>query len=181
MKERSDCHYTALKQIVPTLKRMVLLDYDTEDSYHPDPTNPCLKEWKRKNIDNYLLVPNAWKRAVAFQLNESEDSLFLSPYYSIINDFFESQNLYLPRNATWRTVNANIFSIIDGKKLLFSNPDSLFNRILVASDGQLKISRQNVALAMRPEEVHQDIYDFFQTLKQVSAEAQENLSQESNC
>lgn len=66
MKERSDCHYTALKQIVPTLKRMVLLDYDTEDSYHPDPTNPCLKEWKRKNIDNYLLVPNAWKRAVAF-------------------------------------------------------------------------------------------------------------------
>ena len=181
MKERSDCHYTALKQIVPTLKRMVLLDYDTEDSYHPDPTNPCLKEWKRKNIDNYLLVPNAWKRAVAFQLNESEDSLFLSPYYSIINDFFESQNLYLPRNATWRTVNANIFSIIDGKKLLFSNPDSLFNRILVASDGQLKISRQNVALAMRPEEAHQDIYDFFQTLKQVSAEAQENLSQESNC
>ena len=170
MKERSDSHYTALKQIVPNLKRMLLLDYDTEDSYHPEPNNPCLKEWTRKNIDNYLLVPNAWRRAIANQLNEVEDSLLLNPYYCIVNDFFESQNLTLPRNATWHTVNANIFSIIDGKKILFSNPNSLFNQILAKSNGQLKISRQNVALAMRPEEIHQDIYDFFQKLKQTIEE-----------
>lgn len=170
MKERSDSHYTALKQIVPTLKRMLLLDYDTEDSYHPDPNNQCLKEWARKNIDNYLLVPNAWRRAIANQLNEDEDSLLLNPYYGIVNDFFESQNLTLPRNATWRTVDANIFSIIDGKKILFSNPNSLFNQILIKSNGQLKISRQNIALSMHPEEIHQDIYDFFQKLKQTIKE-----------
>ena len=167
MKECSDDHYTALKQIVPALKRVVLLDYDNEDTYHPDDNNPCLKEWKRKNIDNYLLVPEAWRRAVAIQLNESEDSLLLNPYYGIINDFFESQNLTLPRNANWRTVNANIFTVIDGKKLLFSDQNSLFNKILAESKGTLKISRQNVALAMQATEIHQDVYDFFETLSQI--------------
>lgn len=164
MKECSDDHYTALKQIVPTLKRVVLLDYDNEDTYHPDNNNPCLKEWKRKNIDNYLLVPEAWRRAVAIQLNESEDSLLLNPYYEIINEFFESQNLTLPRNANWRTVNANIFTIIDGKRILFSDQNSLFNQILTASEGRLKMSRQNIALAMQKEEIHQDVYDFFEIL-----------------
>ncbi|MEI3553712.1 MAG: AAA family ATPase [Alistipes senegalensis] len=164
MKECSDDHYTALKQIVPTLKRVVLLDYDNEDTYHPDNNNPGFKEWKRKNIDNYLLVPEAWRRAVAIQLNESEDSLLLNPYYEIINEFFESQNLTLPRNANWRTVNANIFTIIDGKRILFSDQNSLFNQILTASEGRLKMSRQNIALAMQKEEIHQDVYDFFEIL-----------------
>lgn len=168
MKECADDHYTALKQIVPTLKRIVLLDYDNEDTYHPDNNNPCLKEWKRKNIDNYLLVPEAWRRAVAIQLNESEDSLLLNPYFEIINEFFESQNLTLPRNANWRTVNANIFTVVDGKRILFSDQNSLFNQILVESQGQLKISRQNVALAMLKEEIHQDVYDFFEILSRIT-------------
>lgn len=44
-----------------------------------------------KNIDNYLLVPEAWRRAVAIQLNESEDSLLLNPYYEIINEFLKAK------------------------------------------------------------------------------------------
>lgn len=60
MKKRQEEHFTALKQINPDIKRLVLFDYDTEKSFHPDENNPVIKEWKRKNIENYLLVPEAW-------------------------------------------------------------------------------------------------------------------------
>ena len=70
MKDRAEAHFSAMRQINPAIKRVQLLDYDTEDGYHPKEDNPCIKEWKRKNIDNYLMVDSAWKRAVAKQLNE---------------------------------------------------------------------------------------------------------------
>lgn len=131
MKDRAEAHFSAMRQINPAIKRVQLLDYDTEDGYHPKEDNPCIKEWKRKNIDNYLMVDSAWKRAVAKQLNEQMDSLFLQPYNTIINDFFSEQNLTLSPNTTWKNVKAQIFSVLDGKKLLFSNNDSLFHRIPV--------------------------------------------------
>lgn len=163
MKEYSDEHYTALKQIVPDLTRILLLDYDSGTSYHPDiKKNKSYIEWKRKNIDNYLLVPNAWKKAISVQLNEPSDSLFLSPYNTIVDDFFAEQNLTLPVKSTWRNVKANIFSVVDGKKLLFENEDSLFNRISNQSGGNLKINRSIVAQSMTREELHQDILDFLQ-------------------
>lgn len=167
MKNRAEAHFNAMRQINPSIKRAQLLDYDTEDGFHPNPNNPCLKEWKRKNIDNYLLVPSAWKRAVVKQLNESDGSLFVQPYYNIIDDYFGGQNLTLPPKATWRTVEANIFSIIDGKKILFENKDSLFHRIKNCDDKQLIINRQAVASAMIQEEIHQDIISFFDFLENI--------------
>jgi hypothetical protein len=165
MKNLSDEHFTALKQIVPNLQRVLILDYDQDNSYHPDnKKNPCLKEWKRKNIDNYLLVPNAWRRAVAKFFDWEEDSLFLSPYYEIINDFFASQNLTLPPQSNWRNVSANIFSVVDGKKILFEEKDSLFNRIKNVNNEGVIINRQSVASAMLPDEIHQDIIDFFDSI-----------------
>jgi len=165
MKDRADAHFNAMRQINPSIKRVQLLDYDTDDSFHPGDKNPCIKEWKRKNIDNYLMVDIAWKRAVARQLNEPMDSLFLQPYYTIIDDFFSEQNLTLPSSSTWRNVKANIFSVVDGKKLLFSNRDSLFHRIKDIDDRGLIINRQTVAASMLKEELHQDIIDFFDFLK----------------
>ncbi len=168
MKERSDEHYTALKQIVPNLKRVLLLDYDAETTFHPDLSNPSYKEWKRKNIDNYLLVPDAWKKAIRIQLNEPEDSLFLPQYNEIVDDFFAEQNLTLPLKSTWRNVKANVFEIVDGKKILFENKDSLFNRILTHSQGYLKISRPIVAMSMSYDELHQDIIDLFASLEDIA-------------
>lgn len=165
MKDYSDEHYTALKQIVPNLKRVLLLDYDAESTFHPDPTNSNYKEWSRKNVDNYLLVPDAWKRAVRIQLKESEDSLFLPQYNDIIDDFFAEQNLTLPPKSSWQNVKANVFKVVDGKKILFENEDSLFNRILNHSENYLKISRPIVAMSMTKEELHQDIIDLFTSLE----------------
>lgn len=165
MKDRADAHFSAMRQINPAIKRVQLLDYDTEDGYHPNEDNPCIKEWKRKNIDNYLMVDSAWKRAVAKQLNEQMDSLFLQPYNTIINDFFSEQNLTLSPNTTWKNVKAQIFSVLDGKKLLFSNNDSLFHRIKSFGDRELIINRTTVAASMLKQELHQDIIDFFDFLE----------------
>ena len=164
MKDRSDAHFNAMRQINPVIKRVQLLDYDTEKGYHPEKNNPCVKEWERKNIDNYLMVGSAWKRAVAKQLNEPLISLFLQPYNEIIDNFFSGQNLTLPPNTTWRNVRANIFSVVDGKKLLFSDRDSLFHKIKDIGNRGLIINRQTVATSMLAEELHQDIIDFFDFL-----------------
>lgn len=164
MKDRAEAHFYAMRQINSGIRRVQLLDYDTDGTYHPDANNPCIKEWKRKNIDNYLLVAPAWKRAIAKQLNEPIDSLFLSPYHSVIDDFFMGQNLTLPQNSTWRNVKANIFSVLDGKQLLFSDRDSLFHRVKGVGDKELLINRQTIASSMLPEELHQDIVDFFDFL-----------------
>lgn len=165
MIEKADAHFSAMRQINESIKRVQLLDYDTDDSFHPQIDNPCIKEWSRKNIDNYLLVAPAWKRAVAKQLNEPFDSLFLLSYNAVIDSFFSEQNLMLPPNTTWGEVKAKIFSVLDGKKLLFSDTDSLFHRIKGVDDKRLIINRQTIAASMLKEEIHQDIIDFFNFLK----------------
>lgn len=167
MKNRSDTHFNALKQINSSLKRVLLLDYDESESFHPDKENPCLKEWKRKNIDNYLLVPDAWIRAIRAVFKVNEADLLTQPYENIVKNFFEAENLTLPPNTTWREVKANIFSVVDGKKILFENSDSLFRQLADHNDGELKINRQMVANAMCPDEIHEDIYTFFDVLQRV--------------
>lgn len=170
MKERSDMHFRALKQIVPELKRALMLDYDGEDTYHPDPSNRVYHEWGRKNIDNYLLVPDAWMHAVSDAIGESEDSVFFSPYRSVIESFFLGQNLQLPPGSSWRELNANIFKVVDGKKILFEEKDSLFHQIASMDDNHLKINRQRIAKNMKAEELHKDIVAFFDMLEGIVAE-----------
>lgn len=164
MTERAETHFHALRQIVSGVKRVMILDYDDDSTYHPEKNNPVFREWRRKNIDNYLLVPNAWKKAIAEALNEPRDSVFLNPYYSIVDEFFSGQNLQLPPKSTWRDVNADIFRVVDGKRILFEREDSLFNRIAMFNNSELKITRQKVARNMDCSELHNDIIEFFNVL-----------------
>lgn len=169
MKEKADNHYKALKAIVPQLKRAIILDYDSDETaINPSPSQQVLNEWKRKNIDNYLIVPDAWIRAVSRTLNQPVDSLFLTPYIELINSFFSGQNLFLPKNSIWKTLNAQIFSIVDGKKLLFENHDSLFQQISILSNDQVKINRSAVASSMSLEEIHEDVHSFFANLEMIA-------------
>lgn len=169
MTKRCDTHFKALKEINPIIKRVLLLDYDSEDSYHPQQTNSCLKEWDRKNIDNYLLVQDAWQRALTTKKADTE-AMFLDPYYKSIIEFFTEQNLTLPKGYTWRNVKANIFKVVDGKKILFEDKDSLFHR-LKAIDGQTIINRQDIASSMTENEIHQDVIDFFEFLQKTVKDA----------
>ncbi|WP_332029948.1 ATP-dependent nuclease [Kaistella sp.] len=167
MKDKADRHFKALRQIVPNVQRVILLDYDSDETaINPDPNNPVVNEWKRKNIDNYLLIPDIWKKAVAntLQIDASND-LFFTEYSNEIENFFNNENLILPPNSSWVEVNANIFKVLDGKKLLFENPDSLFERIRKINNDNLKINRTTLANAMDEEYIHSDIVNFFLNLE----------------
>lgn len=164
MKSQADAHFNALSQVVPDVKRLVLFDYDdAEKAFHPSADNPTLVEWKRKNIENYLLVPPAWRR-VALQVLESPDGdLFTQPVVHAIDAFFSDQNLTLAPGKTWRTVNANIFAVVDGKRILFENDDSLFHG-LRKGEPSVEVLRERVAGAMTADEIHEDVHHFFAKL-----------------
>ncbi len=164
MREEADSHFKALRQIVPEAKRLILFDFDNEDNaFHPLPDNPNLYEWKRKNIENYLLVSDAWKRSAGQKLGCGENDIFLGKQ---IDSFFSDQNLTLPRGKTWQSLNANIFQVVDGKRLLFENDDSLF-QTLRANNPPVELIRESVAASMGAEEIHQDVHDFFAKLRRL--------------
>ncbi len=160
MKARADEHFAALKQIIPEVSRLMLFDYDDSNTaFHPEPDNPTLFEWERKNIENYLLVPDAWKRAALKLMQCDESSLFAQAVLSTIDEFFTDQNLTLPRGKTWRSVTANIFIVVDGKRILFENDDALFHRLQKGTPN-LQLIRENVAMNMMPDEIHEDVHQF---------------------
>ena len=167
MHERANAHFDSLKQIVPSVRRLMLFDYDTaEAAFHPEPSNPVLVEWKRKNIENYLLVPDAWKRAALHTLQIPVDDLFGQDVLRTITDYFAGQNLTLPPGRTWRDVSANIFEVVDGKRILFENDNSLFHTLRKGSPA-VALIRENVAAAMTADDIHNDVHQFFAKLKSI--------------
>lgn len=161
MKRLADEHFAALKQVVPGVQRLMLFDYDGSDqAFHPTVDNPALVEWRRKNIENYLLVPPAWRRAVAQMLQCPEDDLFAQPVLQVVDQFFADENLALPSGKTWRNVSANIFSVVDGKRILFENDNSLFHA-LRNGNPPIEVLRERVAAVMAVDEVHEDVHQFF--------------------
>ena len=168
MKDNAERHFGAVRQIIPHVKRLMLFDYDTdEQAFHPEEENEVLFEWKRKNIENYLLVPESWKNAVRIVLGTDAD-LFLSPFYKVIDDFFAEQNLTLPRNKKWHDIDSDIFKQVDGKKILFDSEKSLFNK-LRQNNTELSIPREAVAGAMKKEEIHQDVVNLFKKIRSILA------------
>jgi hypothetical protein len=152
-------HFAALKQIIPKVTCLMLFDYDDHAEWHPETNNPSIIEWKRKNIENYLLVPDAWRRAALRQMDYGEDDLFAQPILQAIDAFFAGQNLTLPPGKSWRNVTANVFSVVDGKRILFENDDSLFHQLRKGSPS-VKLTREQVAMSMVAEEIHEDVHHF---------------------
>jgi len=48
---------------------------------------------------------------------------------------------------------------VDGKRLLFENDDSLFHRLRNGSPS-IELIRENVAMSMDPDEIHEDVHNF---------------------
>lgn len=161
MKKQADDHFQSLKQVIPEVRRLMLFDLDEdEQAFHPGSDNPSLVEWKRKNIENYLLVNSAWKRAVLKQMACAENDLFAQPLLSTIDGFFSDENLTLPPGKSWRNVSANIFSQVNGKRILFENDNSLFHT-LRQGNPSMELIRESIAAAMTAEEIHEDVHGFF--------------------
>lgn len=164
MKEAADAHFAALQHIIPDVKRKMLFDFDDNRvAFHPGPDNPALAEWKRKNIENYLLVPDAWQRTIVKEHGATSTDLFTAPLLTIVAKFFSDQNLTLPAGRTWRNVTANVFSVVDGKRILFEDNDSLFQTLRKASLPTTLI-REKVALNMTADEIHEDVHKFLGSL-----------------
>jgi hypothetical protein len=169
MKARADYHFKALKQVVPDVKQCILLDRDSDElAIDPPSTQKVLNEWKRKNIDNYLLVSDAWKRAADGELDGRVSGLFLDPVRQAIDAFFRGQNLTLPPGTTWRRVEADIFKVVDGKQLLFERKDALFHILKKLPEIELKLNRSTVAVAMTSDEIHEDVHRFFANLVEIA-------------
>lgn len=165
MKELADKHFEALTKIVPDVRRLMLFDFDDyETAFHPKANNVTLYEWKRKNIENYLLVPDAWKRAALAYAKSTDEDLFSQSMLKIIGDFFSGENLTLPPGKTWKDVDANVFSVVDGKAILFENDNSLFHQ-LMSGRPSIQLPREQVAGFMTNDEMHQDIHDFFEKIR----------------
>ncbi|MBN2208917.1 MAG: AAA family ATPase [Candidatus Coatesbacteria bacterium] len=169
MKENADKHFEAMRQVVPNVKRLALFDYDTQETaFRPEPDNPVLFEWNRKNIENYLLVPEAWIRA-AFQASDLDASLDANSVFApaikrVIDGFFVGENLTLPPGQSWRNVSANIFRLVDGKSILYESEKSLFQQLRQLHPS-IELIRETVAGSMTAEEIHEDVHTFFAKLK----------------
>jgi hypothetical protein len=167
MKELAARHFEGVRQVFPKAKRLVLFDFDTtDDAYHPEASNRALFEWGRRNIENYLLVPDAWVRAAAGLLGLPENDLLLEPVRKVVTEFFASENIALPHGQTWRAVSARIFRDVDGKKLLYEDSDSLFAR-LRKGDPTVDVLKEAVAGSMHAEEIHEDVHGFFRRLAEI--------------
>jgi AAA domain, putative AbiEii toxin, Type IV TA system/AAA ATPase domain len=164
MLEGADRHFAALHTVLPHVRRVSIFDFDTErTAFHPPADNPVLFEWKRKNIENYLLVPDAWKRALANDPTTIGE-IFTHPLAQVVDNFFVGQNLTLPPGRSWRDLTANVFELVDGKRILFENADSLFHQ-LRAVEPKLIALREKVAGAMERTEIHDDVGALFHKLR----------------
>jgi hypothetical protein len=164
MKDNADRHFRSVRQIIPEAKRLMVFDYDTdEQAFHPTKEDKVLFEWNRKNIENYLLVPESWKKAVMKVLG-AENELFLFTHYEVINQFFAEQNLTLPPNKKWYNLDSNIFIVVDGKKILFDSTESLFNKMR-QTNKELSVPREFVAGAMNKDEIHEDVINLFNKIQ----------------
>jgi hypothetical protein len=96
-------------------------------------------------------------------MEREEDDLFAQSVLQTIDGFFADQNLTLPRGKTWRNVSANVFSVVDGKRILFENDDSLFQQ-LRNGEPSAQLIRETVAMSMLADEIHEDVHHFIAKL-----------------
>ncbi|OGT14911.1 MAG: hypothetical protein A3J49_05735 [Gallionellales bacterium RIFCSPHIGHO2_02_FULL_57_16] len=97
-------------------------------------------------------------------LSCGDDDLFVQSAMSAINTFFVDQNLTLASGKNWRNVSANIFSAVNGKRILFEDDSSLFHT-LRNGNPSVELIRESIAAAMTEDEIHEDVHGFFAKLR----------------
>jgi hypothetical protein len=112
----------------------------------------------------------AWRRALTEVLQCADGDLFAQSALQNIEEFFVNENLTLPQGKTWRTITANVFSVVNGKRILFENDRSLFH-ILRNGEPSAELVRERVASSMTADEIHEDVHGFFNKLKGIVGEA----------
>lgn len=153
MKERADRHFDGARLLSDRAERVMLLDRNNRATLPADTDgNPVLRVWKRRHVENYLLIPHPWQRVVErdFELHRN-----------IVDGFFFDEQGFSDR-TDWLSDTVESLNTSRAKLLLFdarqalNHYDALNARLY---DHGLIYTRHDIASAMRPEEVHRDVRD----------------------
>lgn len=169
MLEQADRHFKGCKLLSEKAQRILVLDRNDGKWQNRVAHDPLLKVWRKKHIESYLLVPAAWKRAVARAI-EQTFPLAAAALENTVDAFFRDQTGGAAVN--WFNPTQQAFQDIDAKKMLFEARkvhdayDSLASRLFDAPLGGVPIvvERSDVASAMNTDEVHEDVKAVFRSI-----------------
>ncbi|MNG18357.1 hypothetical protein D3C84_1024150 [compost metagenome] len=65
---------------------------------------------------------------------------------------------------------ANVFAVVDGKRILFESQNALFQQ-LSKGEPPLKLIREQVAMNMLADEIHEDVHQFIAKLVRMTESA----------
>lgn len=160
-KERKQLFHQ-LKSEVPALRALSIVDRDDleldqvdpqtlrDKSYGPDAEDFKLRVWRRRHIENYLLLPQVISRASGASLEEVED-------------FFATHGLVIPENFISRDV---VAAMLDarGKELVQGSENSIKT--------SFKLSPIEITEAMTVGEVCDDVREFLDQIATICAIAE---------
>lgn len=120
--------------------------------------------WTKRHIESYLLVPDAWVRAAQVAA-EGQFALAAPGATQAVRDFFNEQSRGL--TVDWLRTTDELFRDVNAKRMLFEarrdGADDGYDALTAKlHDAGIGISREDVAAAMLPDEIHQDVKRVFQ-------------------
>lgn len=160
----ADRHFRACRFLGEDPRRLLVLDRNDGKWQARAGKDEQLLVWTKRHIESYLLVPDAWVRA-AQAAADSQFALAKSGATQAVRDFFNEQSRGL--TVDWLHTTDELFRDVNAKRMLFEarrdrsedGYDALTARL---HDAGVGISREDVAAAMLPDEIHQDIKTVFQ-------------------
>jgi len=159
MLARADRHFKACRFLSQEPRRLLVLDRNDGKWQARMESDEQLLVWRKRHIESYLLVPDAWIRA-AEAAAERQFALAGPAAVNVARAFFAEQSRGLP--VDWLRTTDEIFRDVNAKRMLFEarrdraedGYDALAARLHDAGVGVL---REDVCAAMRPDEVHEDV------------------------
>jgi hypothetical protein len=164
MLDAADRHFKACKFLSENPRRLVVLDRNEGKWQARVGKDEHLLVWTKRHIESYLLVPGAWARAVKTAA-DNQFALRGPLAVQVVRDFFNEQSRGLA--VDWLHTTDELFRDVNAKRMLFEarrgqgddGYDALTARL---HDAGVAVSREDVAAAMLPDEIHEDVKKVFQ-------------------
>ena len=165
MLQFADRHFRGCKLLGEGAERVLVLDRNDGKWIRRAEQDPNLLVWRKRHVESYLLVPEAWERA-ARNAAENQFPIAREAAAGAVRAFFKEQSRGLEVN--WLNPAEQVFRDVDAKQMLFEaranrgdGYDALTARLY---DQQVVVTRRDVAVAMLPAEIHDDIKQVFEKI-----------------
>ena len=165
MLQFADKHFRGCKLLGDGAERVLVLDRNDGKWLRRAEQDPNLLVWRKRHVESYLLVPEAWERA-ARAAADNQFPIVAGAAAGTVRNFFKEQSRGLEVN--WLNPSEQLFRDLDAKQMLFEarasrgdGYDALTARL---HDQQVVIERGDVAAAMLSTEIHEDVKQVFQKI-----------------